>query len=86
MSRIAKLTRTEGILSGSVACPYCKTDIAFVEGTNGTAIVTRSGKNQNTELKTGKKFEEERIDFELNIECDTCGYTVRATGELVSRL
>ena len=86
MSKIANLTRTEGVLSGAVVCPYCDADISFTEGTNGTAIVIRSGINQNTELKTGNKFTEERIGFELNVECDTCGFIVRSIGELVNRI
>lgn len=86
MKNSAVLTRSEGTISGNVICPYCGAEIAFTEGTNGTATVVSVGKNQNTRLHTGEKFTEERIGLELNVECATCGYTSRSTGELVNEV
>lgn len=86
MKNSTALTRSGNIVSGNVICPYCGENVAFTEGTNGTATIVSVGRNQSTRLHTGEKYTEERIGLELNVKCVSCAYTSRSAGEIISEI
>jgi hypothetical protein len=84
MKNITNISRNDGVISGTVVCPCCGDTFGFTEGTNGNATVISVGENKAYRLQSGTEYMEQHIQLELNAKCNSCGFTVRANGELIN--